>query len=100
MVLALMATATLAANKKLTFKTVTIQTSADSGMADPVSLSTPADVDVLVDFKTGHVPGLAFFTMQNELSSLLGRKVDLHTPGDLGRQFRDKVVAEAEVRYG
>ena len=62
--------------------------------------SPASDVDVLVDFETGHVPGLAFFTMQDMLSRLLGRKVDLHTPGDLSRQFRDKVVAEAEVRYG
>ncbi len=62
--------------------------------------SPASDVDVLVDFKTGHVPGFAFFTMQDELSRLLERKVDLHTPGDLSRHFRDKVVVEAEVHYG
>ena len=62
--------------------------------------SPDSDVDVLVDFETGHVPGLAFFTMQDELSNLLGRKVDLHTPGDLSSRFRDTVVSEAEVRYG
>jgi len=62
--------------------------------------SPDSDVDVLVDFETGHVPGLAFFAMQDELSKLLGRKVDLHTPGDLSSRFRDTVVREAEVRYG
>ncbi len=62
--------------------------------------SPDSDVDVLVDFETGHVPGLAFFTIQDELSKLLGRKVDLHTPGDLSSRFRDTVVREAEVRYG
>lgn len=58
-----------------------------------------SDVDVLVEFDPGHVPGLAFFTMQDELSSILGRDVDLHTPRFLSKYFRDRVVAEAEVQY-
>ena len=37
-----------------------------------------SDVDVLVEFKPGHLPGLAFFAMQEELSSILGREVDLN----------------------
>jgi predicted nucleotidyltransferase len=37
--------------------------------------------------------------MENELSRLAGRKVDLRTPGDLGRHFREGVIREAEVRY-
>ena len=61
---------------------------------------TPAsDVDVLVEFEPGHVPGLAFFSMEAELSSLVGRKVDLNTPGFLSRYFRDRVLAEAETQY-
>jgi len=61
---------------------------------------TPAsDVDVLVEFEPGHVPGLAFFGMEQELSSILGRKVDLNTPGFLSRGFRDQVLAEAENQY-
>jgi predicted nucleotidyltransferase len=62
--------------------------------------SPDSDVDVLVDFEPGHVPGLAFFGMQEELSKLLGRSVDLHTPADLSRRFRDSVVREAQVIYG
>ena len=58
-----------------------------------------SDVDVLVEFEPGHVPGLAFFAMQNELSEILGRKVDLNTPQFLSRYFRDQVLAEAEVQY-
>jgi predicted nucleotidyltransferase len=58
-----------------------------------------SDIDVLVEFQPGHVPGLAFFTMQEELSALLGRKVDLNTPADLSRYFRDKVLDEAETIY-
>lgn len=58
-----------------------------------------SDVDVLVEFEPGHVPGLAFFTMETELSSILGRRVALNTPQFLSRYFRDEVLAEAEVFY-
>jgi len=37
--------------------------------------------------------------MQRELSDLLGRQVDLNTPGFLSPSFRDEVLAEAENRY-
>ena len=46
-----------------------------------------SDVDVLVEFEPGHVPGLAFFDMEAELSAILGRKVDLNTPSFLSRYF-------------
>ena len=59
-----------------------------------------SDVDVLVEFQPGHNPGLAFLSMQDELSGILGRKVDLNTRGFLGRHFRDRVLAEAEVLFG
>jgi predicted nucleotidyltransferase len=58
-----------------------------------------SDLDVLVEFEAGHVPGLAFFGMEQELSELLGRKVDLNTPQFLSPYFRDEVLAEAEVQY-
>jgi len=58
-----------------------------------------SDVDVLVEFEPDHVPGLAFFRLERELSDLLGRKVDLNTPGFLSDYFRDEVLAEAEVQY-
>jgi len=58
-----------------------------------------SDVDVLVEFEAGHSPGIEFFTMEVELSELLGRKVELHTPNFLSRYFRDKVQAEAEIQY-
>jgi predicted nucleotidyltransferase len=58
-----------------------------------------SDVDVLVEFEPGHVPGLKFFELEQELSDLVGRKVDLNTPQCLSRYFRDEVVAEAEVVY-
>jgi len=58
-----------------------------------------SDVDVLVEFEPGHVPGFAFFDLQEELGGLLGRKVDLHTPGSLSRYFRERVVSEAQDQY-
>jgi uncharacterized protein len=58
-----------------------------------------SDVDVLVEFEPSHVPGLAFLAMEEELSMILGRKVDLNTPGFLSSHFRDRVLSEAEVQY-
>ncbi|HJU56991.1 MAG TPA: nucleotidyltransferase family protein [Pyrinomonadaceae bacterium] len=60
-----------------------------------------SDVDVLVEFEPEHVPGLfGLARMERELSALLGdRKVDLRTPQDLSRYFRDEVMAMAEVQY-
>ncbi len=58
-----------------------------------------SDVDVLVEFEPGHTPGLDFFTMENELGRLLGRKVELHTPQFLSAEIRERAFAEAEVQY-
>jgi predicted nucleotidyltransferase len=57
------------------------------------------DGDVLVEFEPGHVPGLRFFALERELSEILERKVDLHTPGFLSPYFRRRVLDEAEVQY-
>jgi len=61
-----------------------------------------SDVDVLVEFEPGHTPGFfRLFDMEEELSSLMGgRKVDLRTPEDLSRYFRDEVLAKSRVQYG
>jgi predicted nucleotidyltransferase len=59
-----------------------------------------SDLDVLVEFEPGQVPGLfAVAGMEQELTDLLGRKVDLRTPNDLSRHFRDDVLARAVVQY-
>jgi len=58
-----------------------------------------SDVDVLVEFEPGHVPGLAFFGIEQELSAILGRKVDLNTAGFLSPEIREMVLKEAEVQY-
>jgi len=58
-----------------------------------------SDIDVLVEFEPGHTPGYDFFAMEDELTELLGRKVDLNTPGFISRYFRDEVMAQAENLY-
>ena len=60
-----------------------------------------SDVDVVVEFAPGHVPGLFRLAhMERELSDVFGNhKVDLRTPEDLSRYFREDVLAQAEVQY-
>ena len=58
-----------------------------------------SDVDILVEFEVGHTPGLAFFTMQRELSEILGRKADLNTDRDLSPYFRQEILNQVEVLY-
>ena len=53
-----------------------------------------SDVDMLVEFETGRTPGLEFFAMGDELSRIVGRRVDLNTPEFLSLYFRDEVLAE------
>ena len=61
--------------------------------------SPESDIDVLVEFEPGHTPGLFFFAIQDELSKILGRQVDLNTPNFLSSYFRQEVLDEAEVQY-
>lgn len=59
-----------------------------------------SDVDVLVEFGPEANVGLfEFVTYQRELTELLGRQVDLHTPASLSHLFRERVVDSAEVAY-
>lgn len=59
-----------------------------------------SDVDVLVEFEEAHTPGFfGLARMEQELSELFGRQVDLRTPQDLSRYFRDEVTRTAAVQY-
>ncbi|EAZ89787.1 nucleotidyltransferase family protein [Crocosphaera chwakensis] len=58
-----------------------------------------SDVDVLVEFEPGKTPGLAIITMEDELSNIINRQIDLRTPADLSRYFRQEILAEAMVIY-
>ena len=70
------------------------------GSALRSDFSSDSDVDVLVEFEKGHEPGFAFFALQDELSDLIGHRVDLNTPNFLSRYFRGQVMQEAQVVYG
>ncbi len=63
--------------------------------------SDASDIDILVEFRPE--VRIGFFRLadiEDELSQLLGgRKVDLRTPMDLSRYFRDQVVRDARVVY-
>jgi hypothetical protein len=59
-----------------------------------------SDVDLLVEFEKGLGPGyFGLVGMEMELSEMIGRKVDLRTPGELSRHFREEVVASAVPQY-
>lgn len=60
-----------------------------------------SDLDVLVKFKKKYTPHLfGIIKMEAELSSIVGRAVDLKTPNDLSPYFRDDVLAQAITVYG
>lgn len=63
------------------------------------NFTSTSDIDLLVEFVKGKTPGLTIIDLQDELSQMLGREVDLRTPAELSRFFRDKVLAEAVVLY-
>jgi hypothetical protein len=59
-----------------------------------------SDVDFLVRFEKNHTPTLFdLVDMESELCLIVGRQVDLRTPNELSRYFRDEVLAQAEVIY-
>lgn len=63
-------------------------------------LKPGSDIDILVEFDKDHMPGLFDIAgMEIELSEMFGRKVDLRTPAELSRYFRDEVMEKARVEY-
>ncbi len=59
-----------------------------------------SDVDLLVEFQPDQPMGLIRMAgIERELSERIGRNVDLRTPADLSRYFRDEVLREAEIQY-
>lgn len=58
-----------------------------------------SDIDVLVEFEPNCTPGFEFIDIQDQLSEIFGREVDLNTPKSLSRYFRDQVLANAKVIY-
>jgi len=70
------------------------------GSAQRGELKPDSDVDFLIEFEEGHIPGLFDLSrMEIELTDMLGRQADLRTPEELSRHFRDEVARTAEVQY-
>ena len=59
-----------------------------------------SDVDILVEFEPGTQMGLIRLSgLEIELGKIVGRKVDLNTPGFLSKYYRDQILTEADVQY-
>ncbi|MBI3813865.1 MAG: nucleotidyltransferase domain-containing protein [Nitrospinae bacterium] len=60
-----------------------------------------SDIDVLMEFESGQSPGfLGLAHIERELSEILeGRKVDIRTPQELSRYFRNEVISSAIIQY-
>lgn len=59
-----------------------------------------SDLDILVEFEPGEKVGfLKLAGMERELSEIVNHKVDLRTPAELSRYFRQEVLDSAEVQY-
>ncbi len=59
-----------------------------------------SDIDLLVEFDSRHMPGLFDMArMELELKEFFGRDVDIRTPEDLSRYFRNDVMTTATVQY-
>lgn len=60
-----------------------------------------SDVDVLVEFEPGHVPGfIRPHGMEQEFSCLIGGyRLDFVTIKSLNHRIQERVLAEAEVQY-
>jgi predicted nucleotidyltransferase len=62
--------------------------------------SSTSDIDMLVEFEPHHLPGyLRVAQMELELSEIMGWKVDLRTPAELSRYFRQDVLDSAQLLY-
>jgi uncharacterized protein len=69
------------------------------GSAQGSKFRVGSDVDLLVEFIPGSRLGLRYFTLEQELTDLVGHRVDLNTPAFLSPEIRNEVQAEAEVLY-
>ena len=65
------------------------------------NFGSDSDIDIIVEFLPGKRVGmLTMARIERELSLIFeGRKVDLRTPAELSRYFRDDVMRKAEICY-
>ena len=63
--------------------------------------SVSSDLDLLIEFVPGHAPGLLALAKLAESFSIVfgGLPVDLRTPRDLSKHFREDAARSAEVIF-
>ncbi|MDE2853154.1 MAG: nucleotidyltransferase domain-containing protein [Chloroflexota bacterium] len=54
-----------------------------------------SDIDLLVEYRVEAKVGMEFFQHMVDLGKIIGREVDLRTPQDLSRYFRQAICEEA-----
>jgi predicted nucleotidyltransferase len=70
------------------------------GSALSGKLRDDSDIDLLVEFEPGKTPSLfTLINLEDELTTIVGRKTDLRTPEELSRYFRNEVVSQAKPLY-
>lgn len=70
------------------------------GSALSGNLRPNSDIDLLVEFESGKTPSLfVLINLEDELTTILGRKTDLRTQEELSRYFRDEVLTHARSLY-
>ena len=58
-----------------------------------------SDVDIFIEFEPGYHPGLGWFDLEEELASLLGRRVDLSLKSSLKPRVKREALRDAVVLY-
>lgn len=59
-----------------------------------------SDVDLLVEFEPGHLPGLlGFIEFEQELVEIFGERVDLVTRGGLSPYLREGILSSRSPLY-
>ena len=76
-----------------------IQRLAFFGSAIRDDFGPQSDIDILVEFEPGQAPGFGFFLIEEEMSQMMGRKVDLQTANFLSPDIRQVALTEIMVAY-
>ncbi len=63
------------------------------------NFSSESDIDVLVEFQKDWTPSWSYFTLNEELEPLWGRRVDLHSPQEFRPSRRAEILANAKLIY-
>jgi hypothetical protein len=58
-----------------------------------------SDIDVLVEFDSAHVPGWNIVSIQDELSAILGRRVEFSMPDALSKHMKPGIMQSARIIY-